>query len=329
MIARSAAAAVTALAALVALALAGCTGSTGGDPAPAPVTSRAGSPARSTSNPAPAPKTSAPAAPTGNLYVAIGDSYAAGFQATGRGHGHPTRHGYADQVVGLAARKGYHLHLVNFGCSGATTSSVLHSPGCASNYPAPGAPPYRVPQAAAALAYLRAHAGRVALVTVSLGGNDVTPCSADVQAVGCLTRALRRATRNIGRLVTRIRAAAPHAVVVGTGYPDIFLGKAVSSDPTEQQLARISVFGFRHVRQSRPCSQVTTAAAAASSTSRQRPAAYLPLPAPRPSRRTDGIPVAVADVCRLTYYCEYGDIHPRTTGYAVIARLVAARLPRR
>ncbi len=163
---------------------------------------------------------------------------------------------------------------------------------------------------------------------MSLGGNDVTPCSADVQAVGCLTRALRQATRNIGRLVTRIRAAAPHAVVVGTGYPDIFLGKAVSSDPTEQQLARISVFGFRQFVNP-ALKQVYARAGATFVDVTAATGGYLPLDRTTTLAPYGRIPVAVADVCRLTYYCQYGDIHPRTTGYAIIAGLVAARLPRR
>jgi hypothetical protein len=37
----------------------------------------------------------------------------------------------------------------------------------------------------------------------------------------------------------------------------------------------------------------------------------------------------VADVCTLTYYCQLQDVHPRTRGYTVIARLIAATLPRR
>ncbi|HEY8302330.1 MAG TPA: GDSL-type esterase/lipase family protein [Jatrophihabitans sp.] len=322
MIVRSAAA----TAALTALALAGCTASHPGDPGPStPSAPSANTPV--TSTPAPS-RTSSDPAPSGNLYVAIGDSYAAGFQATGRGTGHPTHHGYADQLVGLAARKGYHLRLVNFGCSGATTSSVLHSPGCASHYPALGGPSYRVAQADAAVAYLKAHAGRVALVTVSLGGNDVTPCSADVQAVGCLTTALRGAARNIGRLLARIRAAAPRAVVVGTGYPDIFLGKAVSSDPTEQQLARISVFGFRQFVNP-TLQQAYARAGAAFVDVTAATGGYLPLRRTTTVAPYGRIPVAVANVCRLTYYCQYGDIHPRTTGYAIIAGLVLGRLPRR
>jgi hypothetical protein len=41
------------------------------------------------------------------------------------------------------------------------------------------------------------------------------------------------------------------------------------------------------------------------------------------------VPTPVAEVCRLTFYCELQDIHPRTEGYARIADLVAAALPER
>jgi hypothetical protein len=38
--------------------------------------------------------------------------------------------------------------------------------------------------------------------------------------------------------------------------------------------------------------------------------------------------VPVAEVCRLTYYCEFRDIHARTEGYRIIAELIAATLPK-
>ena len=41
------------------------------------------------------------------------------------------------------------------------------------------------------------------------------------------------------------------------------------------------------------------------------------------------VPKAVADVRGLTYFCEFGDIHARNSGYRVIARLIARSLPRR
>jgi len=41
------------------------------------------------------------------------------------------------------------------------------------------------------------------------------------------------------------------------------------------------------------------------------------------------VPQAVAEVCDLTYYCEFGDIHARTSGYKIIAHLVVGTLPKR
>ena len=37
------------------------------------------------------------------------------------------------------------------------------------------------------------------------------------------------------------------------------------------------------------------------------------------------IPVAVAKVCTLTWYCAVGNIHATTEGYTLIGKLVAAR----
>ena len=65
------------------------------------------------------------AKPERNLYVSLGDSYASGFQPTAPGVGRNTRNGFAYQVPGLVRPRGYKLKLVNFGCSGETTVSLL------------------------------------------------------------------------------------------------------------------------------------------------------------------------------------------------------------
>jgi hypothetical protein len=41
------------------------------------------------------------------------------------------------------------------------------------------------------------------------------------------------------------------------------------------------------------------------------------------------IPVAVADVCKYTWYCSEGNIHPHTLGYELIAKLIVAALPKK
>jgi hypothetical protein len=40
------------------------------------------------------------------------------------------------------------------------------------------------------------------------------------------------------------------------------------------------------------------------------------------------IPTPVAKVCKLTFFCQLLDIHMKTPGYAVIAKLVAGTLPK-
>ena len=85
----------------------------------------------------------APAAVPRQLYVSVGDSYASGYQPTGVGQGRNTRNGFADQVPAVAARRGYRLKLVNFGCGGATTGSLITTTGCAPQALGPGVAPTR------------------------------------------------------------------------------------------------------------------------------------------------------------------------------------------
>jgi lysophospholipase L1-like esterase len=107
------------------------------------------------------------------FYVSLGDSYSTGHQPTGTGIGGSTRNGFADQLVTIARSRGYRLKLVNFGCGGETTTSILARKS-ACPLPAVGGPNYTGrTQAAAAARFLRRHRGEVALITVSIGGNDV------------------------------------------------------------------------------------------------------------------------------------------------------------
>jgi hypothetical protein len=78
-----------------------------------------------------APAVAQAAQPPKRFYVSLGDSYASGWQPTGVGQGRNTHNGFAYQVPRLAARRGYRLVLVNFGCGGATTTSLIAARGCA------------------------------------------------------------------------------------------------------------------------------------------------------------------------------------------------------
>ncbi len=144
----------------------------------------------------------------GIRYVALGDSFAAG-----QGGGaylnscKQTRGGYP----ALLDRAGRIRLVSNQSCSGATTSDVLRN-------------------------QLGALNGRVGLVTVTVGGNDLNTggialaCSPDPSTAQCQSLldqaqgllASGELARRLGVTFAAIAADAPHARLLVTGYPILF-----------------------------------------------------------------------------------------------------------
>jgi lysophospholipase L1-like esterase len=269
------------------------------------------------------------AKPKRQYYVSLGDSYAIGFQPSIVHAATGTRNGFAYQVPGLAQRRGYRLRLVNFGCGGETSTSLLERTArCAG--PAPGGPDYEGrTQIAAAERFLRAHRGQVGLVTVSIGGNDITRCVREPDPIACVGPAVAALGTNVAVIAKRLRAAAGRKLrIVGLTYPDVILGQWVGPNPRED-LARLSVVAFKELinpalEQGYAAAggrfvDVTAASGAYGSLDEttSKLTAYGPIPLP------------VAKVCEYTYYCEFRDIHARTNGYRLIAELIVKTLPRR
>ena len=313
-------------------AVAGCSGSgdssgpsTSAGRTTTSASSASSSPASSSST-SPFPQASAAAGT--QYYVSLGDSYAAGYQASGRGKGATTTNGFAYQVVRRAKAKGYHYTLVNFGCGGATTASMLSSSGCTSGQYGPGAAHYSATQTAAAVAFLKAHRGHIALITVSIGGNDVIPCGVRSDALTCLTSSVGTVRSNLNSILRQVRAAAGASTrIVGTTYPDVLLGNLLSTNQSLRSLASLSVTAFRSLIN--PALQaayqavdgrfVDVTAAFGGYGSLTQTTTLAPY---------GKIPVPAAKICTLTYFCEFQDIHPRTAGYGIIADLIDALLPR-
>lgn len=124
------------------------------------------------------------------------------------------------------------------------------------------------------------------------------------------------------------RAAGPKVRIVGTTYPDVILGAFLNGDAASQSLAQLSVVAFRSLINPALKESYATAGGrfvdvtAASG-------AYTPFDQVTTLFPYGSVPVAVARVCELTYYCDFRDIHARTDGYRLIADLVARTLPRR
>lgn len=224
-----------------------------------------------------------------------------------------------------------HLTLANFGCSGATSASVLGFAGCSYPYGPParaGAVSYAgVTQAAAAEAFIRSHRGHVGLITVTIGGNDILGCGGSAAPIPCFTEALGTIGRDVSTLVEQLRAAAGIDVpIVGLTYPDVLLGLWVfPPGAPKQSLATLSVSAFRDfinpaLRDAYQKAGATFVDVTAAS------GAYTPLSRTTTLAPYGRIPLSVAQVCRLTWYCSKGNIHADDAGYRFIGQQIVAAL---
>ena len=121
-------------------------------------------PAASAAHHKPAPQ----AKPVKGILLSLGDSYSVGWQELPGGGQGSTHNGPADQLVPLAAARGWHLKLVNLGCGGATTTSMLTASalGCVPQALAPGATNYpNKSQTQAAVDFIKSHRNQVKVVT--------------------------------------------------------------------------------------------------------------------------------------------------------------------
>jgi lysophospholipase L1-like esterase len=264
-----------------------------------------------------------------NYDVSVGDSYASGYQPVASATAHRDTHGFAYQVVGLARAKGYRFVLRNFGCGGATTTTILRQRGC--SVPASGPDTVSYPsqtQAAAVDRFLSRHRGHIGLVTVSIGGNDLLGCSNAAIVLSCASQAVTAMTGEVAELLSGLRhAAGPRVPIVGITYPDVFLGLDASPHTGQQNLATLSVTEFRSIFN--PALRALYASAGATFVDVTRATgAYTPLTTTTDDGHYGTIPAAAAYVCSLTYYCGRQDVHPTTEGYRVIARLIVKTLPR-
>ena len=255
------------------------------------------------------------------FYVALGDSYAEGYQP-GFSNGSETLHGYVNQVPALVMKR-HRLLVRNFGCGGATSASILLSIGCPPGALANNGVAYpTTTQAAAALAFIATHRGKIGLITISIGGNDFDNCATAADAQTCVLNSMPVMEANIKTLVAELRTVAGSSVpMIATSYPDVLLAEDVATPPNPS-LAQLSLTAFAQIinpdlaaaytTQSVDFIDVTTATGA-----------YTPFAQTTTLAPYGVIPVAVANVCSLTWACTSGDIHPNAFGYALLAQLVA------
>jgi lysophospholipase L1-like esterase len=168
-------------------------------------------------------------------YVALGDSLSTGFQPTLEGEGIETHSGYVDDIYSHERPHSHDLELVDFGCPGDTTTSLLTGTG---NYALAGrlrCDRSSGSQLNAAVAFLRSHrrVGEVPLITIDIGINDLNHCSALLYPGTCLQAGETAIKTNLPRILHALRTAAP----AGTRFAamtlyDTYLGKGPADGAT-------------------------------------------------------------------------------------------------
>ncbi|HEX6340163.1 GDSL-type esterase/lipase family protein [Umezawaea sp.] len=261
------------------------------------------------------------APPVDRVHVSLGDSYATGYRPAGSGApAGPSRDGFAYLVAERAD-----LTLVNLACSGATSAQMRDQAGCAvGNRAADAADPAGLTQVDAAVRALRENEGRVGLVTVVIGGNDLAPCALASDPVVCASQAVEGIRAGLAAMLPALREAAGDAPIVGLTYPDVFLGAWVSpAFPNGQNLARLSVPLFRDVLNTALKAEYERVGATFVDVTATT-GGYGPLTEVTQDPTYGPIPTPVAKVCALTYFCTRTDVHPTPEGHREIADAVLA-----
>jgi lysophospholipase L1-like esterase len=151
--------------------------------------------------------------PPVSYYLSLGDSLSRGVQPNSAGASVPTDRGYPDQLYGMLRPGDPGLRLVKLGCSGETTATMIHGGVC--SYPGGS-------QLAAAVRFLRAHRGRVALVTIDIGANDPNACITHLslgKIASCVSSAIPDTAGHLATIMRALRGAGGSKLrVIGMSY---------------------------------------------------------------------------------------------------------------
>lgn len=243
------------------------------------------------------PGSSNPPPPVTRYYVSMGDSLSTG---TGVSAGQ----GYVDRIFAHESARLSGLVAQRFGCAGATTTSMINGGGC--TY-AQGS------QLAAAEAFIAAHPGQIAFLTIDIGANDVTPCfsSTGVNQT-CLASATATVQANLETILSGLRSASGTMPMFGMTYYDPFLAVWLSGNhDAATQSEQATVNGN---------AQITTLYQAHGAQ-----VADVQTTFDTANFALTGIfngttvPQNVANICAWTLMCPAGNIHANATGYQLIA----------
>ena len=246
------------------------------------------------------------AAPPVMYDVALGDSLAVGVGAT------QPANDYVDLLYQHELSRYPNLQLLNLSCAGATTTDVLGGGGVC---------PYATgTQLGDAEAFLRAHRGQIAFLTIDVGLDDLVPClyyfaSSAIDGT-CAQSAMNVVSVELPQILGGLRSASPGLSIYGMDYYDPFLAGwllggsdrtlAQESVPYVDSLNTLlaEIYGVAGGAMADP-------AAAFETTNGTVAGSYLGV----------SVPQNVALICAWTLMCadQDVDIHTNDAGYAVLA----------
>ena len=245
-----------------------------------------------------------------HYYLSLGNSLAAGSERGGDDNDYP------EQLFAKLRQADPKLELVRLGCGGESTASMRFG-----SQPPPvvlscGTPRYyknylfsKGTQLAEAVSFLEAHKGKVALVTIDVGANDLSRSDQQGNVISCLLEPqgcdaqVASLRTNLAAILAELEAAAgPRVPIVGMTYYDVFAPLCVS----EASLAFL-------------CSRVDAVNELIDAT---YTAAGVLVADVAGAFENDNLPSAAANVCAWTRFCASGfeDVHPNVEGYGVIAQ---------
>ena len=167
-------------------------------------------------------------------YLSLGDSLSQGVQPNAAGVSVETNQGYPDQLYAALRFGDPRLELVKLGCPGETTGTMITGGVC--SYP-------QGSQLAAAVSFLKQHRGRVSLITIDIGANDLNPCvilTDPTKLQECTAGALKTIGANLTYIMAELRAAGGSKVrIIGMTYyvPEL---AAWLTGPAGQESAQLS-----------------------------------------------------------------------------------------
>ena len=246
-----------------------------------------------------------PSPSTVRYYLSLGDSLAVGYQPIGpEAADHRTDEGYPDQLVVLARDAIPGLELVKLGCPGESTSSMTQ--------PNPRCPQPSGSQLDAALAFIGAHPGQVAFITIDIGFADFP--RDDISSLGPGIEAIEQ---NLPQILYALAQAAPGTPLVGMTIYDPFLPAWLTGD---QGFAELSVPIVQSINRALTGVYTAMGTSIADVEGAFDTTDFTTLV---PLEGVGDVPLNVARVCTWTWLCAAPplgpDRHPNEQGHAAIA----------